>query len=563
MFPLADPRQQRPVQTLALGKGRSEKQGFCHLTPPPQQPSQGLSLYIVLLGVISGFKEIHRSEMAQQAPAGSTHAAQVVGNAFVHQYYHILHQSPELVFRFYQDISKLGRLEENGIMGVTTTMEAINEKILSLNYGDLIAEIKSVDAQESFGGGVLVLVTGYLTGKDNRSRDFTQSFFLAPQDKGYFVLNDLFRYIEDVKYQDGNPGLVSEVEAPLTPEQDPSPVQENHILEPTPEVPEEVNEEVYNPSENGEASVEEEEAPVAEVVDEIQDDQMVTISDSKILEVPKKSYASIVKVMKESSVPFSSPTPPPSRPVPKIQEQQVTVAPLPTPGAEANAIENGNNQDGEADGHSIYIRGLPSNATPALLEDEFKKFGPIKSGGVQVRSNKQGFCFGFVEFEVASAVQSAMEASPITIGGRQAFVEEKRSTNSSRGKLDFMSVLVKIKERHDIFSCAWCIGEIAIFFCLAVNNRTRFSNGRGVVFRNEGGRGRGNYGGNRGYNRGDFNSRSDFGNRGSRGGFPNRGGDGYQRTDHVGSNGGRVNRASGLTVNAAAKTTAPRVSASA
>lgn len=476
----------------------------------------------------SGFKEIHRSEMAQQAPAGSTHAAQVVGNAFVHQYYHILHQSPELVFRFYQDISKLGRLEENGIMGVTTTMEAINEKILSLNYGDLIAEIKSVDAQESFGGGVLVLVTGYLTGKDNRSRDFTQSFFLAPQDKGYFVLNDLFRYIEDVKYQDGNPGLVSEVEAPLTPEQDPSPVQENHILEPTPEVSEEVNEEVYNPSENGEASVEEEEAPVAEVVDEIQDDQMVTISDSKILEVPKKSYASIVKVMKESSVPFSSPTPTPPRPVPKIQEQQVTVAPLPTPGAEANAIENGNNQDGEADGHSIYIRGLPSNATPALLEDEFKKFGPIKSGGVQVRSNKQGFCFGFVEFEVASAVQSAMEASPITIGGRQAFVEEKRSTNSSR-----------------------------------VNNRTRFSNGRGVVFRNEGGRGRGNYGGNRGYNRGDFNSRSDFGNRGSRGGFPNRGGDGYQRTDHVGSNGGRVNRASGLTVNAAAKTTAPRVSASA
>ena len=98
-------------------------------------------------------------------------------------------------------------------------VQAINEKILSLNYGEMIAEIKSVDAQESFGGGVLVLVTGYLTGKDNNRRDFTQSFFLAPQDKGYFVLNDLFRYIEDVKYQDENPGVVNEVEAPLTPEQ--------------------------------------------------------------------------------------------------------------------------------------------------------------------------------------------------------------------------------------------------------------------------------------------------------------------------------------------------------
>jgi hypothetical protein len=28
------------------------------------------------------------------------------------------------------------------------------------------------------------------------------------------------------------------------------------------------------------------------------------------------------------------------------------------------------------------------NATPALLENEFKKFGPIKSGGIHVRSQK-------------------------------------------------------------------------------------------------------------------------------------------------------------------------------
>lgn len=69
-------------------------------------------------------------------------------------------------------------------MGITTTMQAINDKILSLNYGDLRAEIKSVDAQESFNGGVHVLVTGYLTGKDNLVRNFCQTFFLAPQDRG-------------------------------------------------------------------------------------------------------------------------------------------------------------------------------------------------------------------------------------------------------------------------------------------------------------------------------------------------------------------------------------------
>lgn len=99
-----------------------------------------------------------------------------------------------------------------------------------------------------------------------------------------------------------------------------------------------------------------------------------------------------------------------------------------------------------ADVCSVYIKNLPLNATPAQLEEEFKRFGPIKSGGVQVRSNKvlfsvlfsfsfvslllnirqqnslffciwmqqQGFCFGFVEFEVASAVQQAIEVKVFT-----------------------------------------------------------------------------------------------------------------------------------------------------
>lgn len=71
--------------------------------------------------------------------------------------------------------------------------QAINEKILSMDF--LRAEIKTVDAQESLGAGVIVLVTGHLTGKDNVKRDFTQSFFLAPQEKGFFVLNDIFRFV--------------------------------------------------------------------------------------------------------------------------------------------------------------------------------------------------------------------------------------------------------------------------------------------------------------------------------------------------------------------------------
>lgn len=471
--------------------------------------------------------------MAAAAATQQPVSAQMVGNAFVQQYYHILHQSPELVFRFYQDISKLGRPEDDGTMSLTTTMQGINEKILSLNYGDLSAEIKSVDAQESFNGGVQVLVTGYLTGKDNFMRNFSQSFFLAPQDRGYFVLNDIFRYIENGDQQDGKLSSANEVVAPGILEQNPSPaapVQDNHVSEEiTPSTDEVSGGEVYNPPENGDVPVVEEEVPLAEVVNEVEDEyQMVVESNIKIEEVPKKSYASIVMDLKESAVAFSSPAPAPRKSLPKILEQA-----NPPPALEtelvpaADAVDNGNNQEGE-DGYSIYIKGLPMNATASLLENEFKKFGPIKSGGIQVRSNR-GFCFGFVEFEVPSAVQKALEASPIALGGRQVVVEEKRSTNS-RGN----------------------------------NNRGRFQPGRGSGFRNDGMRGgRGNYGGGRGgYNRGDFNGRNEYNNRGgNRGGSSNRGGDGYQRAD---SNGGRMNRGStGGIANGPTKNMTPRVPATA
>ncbi|KAK1426928.1 hypothetical protein QVD17_15608 [Tagetes erecta] len=475
-------------------------------------------------------------------------SAQVVGNAFVQQYYHILHQSPGLVHRFYQDISKLGRPEEDGSMSVTTTMDAINSKILSLNYDEFRAEIKSVDAQESLSGGVNVLVTGYLTGKDNILRKFTQAFFLAPQDKGYFVLNDMFRYVEDANHNEGNNAPTKDVQDPISSEQviESVAVGENHTPDQVVEQPEESQvEEALNSIQNvnvtGEvAAVEEKvavveekvavvekEVGVLEVVEVHEPSQLVVEPNTKVEEAPKKSYASIVMDLKQNGVAFSSPAPVPRKPQPRNQEQQQVnnvpaTAVVPEAAASnVDAVENGVHEE-EADGYSIYIKGLPMNATPALLEDEFKKFGPIKPNGIQVRSNRlQGFCFGFVEFEAPDAVQKAIEASPVAISGRNAVVEEKRSTNSK-------------------------------------GTRGRFPIGRGAGFRNEGMRGRGNFSGGRGYNRGsDFNGgRNDYGgNRGGgRGGAPpNRGGDGYQKE--------RVNR--GIGVNGTTKNMAPRVPATA
>ncbi|KAI8574235.1 hypothetical protein RHMOL_Rhmol01G0339200 [Rhododendron molle] len=481
-----------------------------------------------------------------------------VANAFVQQYYLIQQQSPGLVHRFYQEESKLGRPEDDGTMSTTTTLQAINEKILSLNCGQYRAEITHVDAQESYNGGVHVLVIGYFEGKDNMIiRNFTQTFFLAPQEKGYFVLNDVFRYIEDVNHLGGNQSSTTDVGAPLSPKQDQFPVLEIHVAEETKVTVELNREEAPNPSHNGELSgweedneevsvVEEdykevsvvEEVSVPEVIDKVPDESQLVVESQSRIEVPKKSYAAIVMNMKESDV-LLSPSPPPQQSVAKSQEQlqvnivQASASVAETPVSGPDAIVDGEDQEEEADGYSVYVKNLPYEITPALLEDEFKRFGAIKSGGIQVRSN---------------------QASPLSIGGRRAVVEEKRST-CSRGKSSFIMQLHYFK-----FEGKSEYGIPPFFFWHYVNvngYRGRYPTSRAYESRQDG-----NYGNVRGNTRGDFGRTQHGGFRGGyRGGFSSRGG--YQRADNMASNDGRMNRGGGMASNGTAKTAAPQVSASA
>ncbi|RRT45803.1 hypothetical protein B296_00054873 [Ensete ventricosum] len=155
----------------------------------------------------------------------------VVGNAFVQQYYHILQQSPELVYRFYQEGSKLGRPDAHGAMSSVTTTD-VN----------------------------------------------------LPSEQGQHDLDQTTSsQLED----------------------------------------EEVNEEeVYDPSDNGE--VVEEEEPTGVVIDEVPSSCESSVATAQE-EMPKKSYASIVKDMNSASV--SPPTRAPPKPSSSKAEPQVLPAP--------------------------------------------------------------------------------------------------------------------------------------------------------------------------------------------------------------------------------------------
>ncbi|KAF8037396.1 hypothetical protein BT93_B0329 [Corymbia citriodora subsp. variegata] len=368
-------------------------------------------------------------EMAKQKPTpAALPSAEVVGIVFVERYYNILLQVPEMVHKFYKDSSLLSRPDVNGVMTRFTTMQAIEKKIMSLNNEDHTMKIETADAQESHENGVIVLVTGCLTGKDNARRKFTQTFFLAPQDKGYFVLNDVFRYVGEseslVNRTNENAPAVA-----LTPEVGPINAQDQLAAEPATAIEKEDLDnaaEVSDPSGNEGSVIEEEiiESPFHKPAESTPAEE----------ENAPKAYASIVKVMQDNAASPSLRVPSSRVAGATSNVQQSTVSVYAKPSApDTSALVSDNasessKQNEEVEGHSICMWNLPYNATIELLEEEFRKFGPIKPNGIQICSAKKGSCFGFVEFEALSSMQSALQASPITIGDHQAVVEEKTTT---------------------------------------------------------------------------------------------------------------------------------------
>ena len=93
--------------------------------------------------------------------------------------------------------------------------KAINERIRELDIQDCKVRVSNVDSQESF-KNIVVQVIGEMSNKAAPHRKFVQTFVLAEQPNGYFVLNDIFRYInEDEEEELGNDDT-PEHEAPTT-----------------------------------------------------------------------------------------------------------------------------------------------------------------------------------------------------------------------------------------------------------------------------------------------------------------------------------------------------------
>ncbi|KAG9072137.1 hypothetical protein KI688_006361 [Linnemannia hyalina] len=123
-----------------------------------------------------------------EAPPVASHE---VGMMFVHEYYTFLNKEPSRLHCFYNKQSTMS----HGIQGEDT--EDIHAKILALDFEDCKVLVSNVDSQTSLDGGIMIQVLGEMSNRGGPSQKFVQTFFLAQQPKGFYVLNDIFRYLKD------------------------------------------------------------------------------------------------------------------------------------------------------------------------------------------------------------------------------------------------------------------------------------------------------------------------------------------------------------------------------
>lgn len=68
---------------------------------------------------------------------------------------------------------------------------------MSLNYEDCKVFVSTVDSMSSAEGGIVIQVVGEMSNRGEGWKKFAQTFFLAEQPNGYFILNDIFRFIKE------------------------------------------------------------------------------------------------------------------------------------------------------------------------------------------------------------------------------------------------------------------------------------------------------------------------------------------------------------------------------
>ncbi|KAJ2965885.1 hypothetical protein NUW58_g10801 [Xylaria curta] len=126
---------------------------------------------------------------------------------FVEQYYTTLSKNPEKLHLFYGKRSQFVYGQEGQSANVSVGRPTIQDRIKDLDFQNCKVRVSNVDSQASF-ENIVIQVIGETSNKAGDPKKFVQTFVLAQQPSGYFVLNDILRFIDE----EGEEDLTEQVE---------------------------------------------------------------------------------------------------------------------------------------------------------------------------------------------------------------------------------------------------------------------------------------------------------------------------------------------------------------
>ncbi|EWC43495.1 hypothetical protein DRE_07527 [Drechslerella stenobrocha 248] len=330
------------------------------------------------------------------AAQSSTNSPEEIAWYFVESYYTTLNRYPERLHLFHQKKSSFVWGTEGDNVPVSQGRQEISERIKDMTFKDCKVRVNNVDSQASLNSGIIVQVLGAMTNNSEPSRRFSQTFFLAEQTspQGYYVLNDIFRYLKEDDEEDI-------VETAQDEEPEAAAVEEPEVPAPAP-VSEE--EEVVAKEETPAAEAEKaEETPVEPEAEKVEEPAPAPVVPAVpvIPAVPTVPVAQAEPVEPETAnLPHQLKLhpPPPLRQLQRLHRLSQIAA-------------------------SAYVRSSTGkiNLTSEQLKSALSVYGAIHRADI-VNENRHAF----VDFTDAAGLIAAAAANPHRIGDQTIFIEERR-----------------------------------------------------------------------------------------------------------------------------------------
>ncbi|WFC93866.1 hypothetical protein MBRA1_000491 [Malassezia brasiliensis] len=354
--------------------------------------------------------------------------ASEIGWTFVPQYYTCMHQDPSRLHCFYTKKSTLVHADEKEDVQPSFGQQEIHQRLQALNFENTKVYVSTVDSQASADGGIIIQVIGELSNRGGNWRKFSQTFFLAQQPNGYYVLNDIFRYLSDEEDEDESAAAEEAQPVAEQPMHDAShtasqPTQATT----TPAAASAVPEAKPAPAIAEAASAPAQVAPAAPATD-----AGATPVQAPAQQQPpvRKTWANLAATGADKWASAPAPAGGKSAAAPAAS----VAAAQPTAAAGAGAKYARSTQTGGAagavPGAQVFVKSVAPElaANDALKKALEAQFGATKE--CQVNAAKG---FAFVEFTSPEAARKALAAGSLQVGASSVQIEKRRGAGERGG----------------------------------------------------------------------------------------------------------------------------------